>query len=135
MFFPNIFAFFFFEFEIYIRLNIQYSVQSSLPHYPKMASSKTLIRSGVSLVTRFLNQKLLANPNPIISRGSELIAPSKFFPSLLVPQSDKTTPFSFPQHQHEVETLRKITSEGFLYPCGLPSIPFFLPQGKFQFLI
>ncbi|KAI3463262.1 hypothetical protein Pfo_019925 [Paulownia fortunei] len=94
-----------------------------------MASSKTLIRTGVSLMTRFLNQTLHPNPNPIMSQSPELIAPRKFFPSLFIPQSHKTTPFHFPQHQDDVEPLRKLSSEGFLYPSGLPSLPFFLPNG------
>ncbi|KAL0396995.1 UNVERIFIED_CONTAM: 50S ribosomal protein L34 [Sesamum calycinum] len=94
-----------------------------------MASSKTLIRTGVSLMTRFLNRTPHANPNPIISQTPELIAPAKFVPSLLIPQFDKATLVQFPQHQSEVELQRKLSSQGFLYPSGLPSLPFFLPEG------
>ncbi|KAK4413782.1 50S ribosomal protein L34 [Sesamum alatum] len=94
-----------------------------------MASSKTLIRTGVSLMTRFLNRTPLANPNAVISQTPELISPPKFVPSLLIPQFDKATPVQFPQHQNEAELHRKLFSEGFLYPSGLPSLPFFLPEG------
>ncbi|XP_011080051.1 uncharacterized protein LOC105163419 [Sesamum indicum] len=94
-----------------------------------MASSKTLIRTGVSLMTRFLNRTPHANPNPIISQTPELIALPKLLPSLLIPQFDKATLVQFPQHQSEVELQRKLSSQGFLYPTGLPSLPFFLPEG------
>ncbi|PIN20666.1 D-amino-acid oxidase [Handroanthus impetiginosus] len=94
-----------------------------------MASSKTLIRTGFSLMTRFLNQKLHQNPNPIISQRPELIAPRKFLPALFIPQSHETTPVHFPQHQNDAQLVSKLSSEGFLYPSGLPSLPFFLPDG------
>ncbi|KAL2234803.1 UNVERIFIED_CONTAM: hypothetical protein Sindi_1212500 [Sesamum indicum] len=100
-----------------------------------MASSKTLIRTGVSLMTRFLNRTPHANPNPIISQTPELIALPKLLPSLLIPQFDKATLVQFPQHQSEVELQRKLSSQGFLYPTGLPSLPFFLPEGNFQFFV
>ncbi|KAG8388397.1 hypothetical protein BUALT_Bualt02G0121600 [Buddleja alternifolia] len=87
-----------------------------------MASSKTLIRSGASLMTRFLNRTLHPNPNQSISWNPELIAPTKFFPYLL----RNTTPLHFP---NDAESLRKLSSEGFLYSSGLPSLPFFLPDG------
>ncbi|KAL7114065.1 hypothetical protein ACP275_04G097100 [Erythranthe tilingii] len=99
-----------------------------------MASSKTLIRPGVSLMTRFLTRTVLSDPNPLISRTPELIAPSKFFPSLFASQSHTPPqpplpPLHFPQRQIDAESLRKISFEGFLYPCGIPSLPFFLPDG------
>ncbi|KAG8380105.1 hypothetical protein BUALT_Bualt07G0159000 [Buddleja alternifolia] len=93
-----------------------------------MANSKTLIRTGVSLVTRLLH------PNPIpghriLTRSPELIAPPKLFQSLFIPQ---TTPLHFPSHQNDAESLRKLSCEGFLYPSGLPSLPFLLPNEKQQ---
>ncbi|KAL3840803.1 hypothetical protein ACJIZ3_025394 [Penstemon smallii] len=94
-----------------------------------MASSKTLLRTGVSLMTRFLN----SSPNlihQIIPRSSELIAPTKFIPSLFIPQSHTAAPIPFPQHQNDAELFRKLSTEGFMYPSGLPSLPFFLPDGE-----
>ncbi|KAL3824463.1 hypothetical protein ACJIZ3_020492 [Penstemon smallii] len=94
-----------------------------------MASSKTLIRTGVSLLTRFLN----SSPNHIcqtVSRSPGLIAPPRLFPSLFIPQSHNTTPaLHFPKNQDDAESLRKLSSEGFLYPSGLPSLQFYLPDG------
>ncbi|KAL6563304.1 hypothetical protein OROHE_005891 [Orobanche hederae] len=93
-----------------------------------MASSKTL-RTGVSLMARFLNQTVPRNPNSIVSPSPELIAQRRFPPSVFIPHFHKTTPLHFAQHQDDVEPLRKLFSEGFLYPSGLPSLPFFLPEG------
>ncbi|KAL8522554.1 hypothetical protein ACS0TY_012637 [Phlomoides rotata] len=94
-----------------------------------MASSKTLIRNGASLMARFLNRAVHTNPNPVVSQKPELIAAQKFLPSLFIPQFHKTTPSHFPQHQDDVEPLRRLHAEGFLYPSGFPSLPFFLPDG------
>ncbi|KAL3618227.1 hypothetical protein CASFOL_038548 [Castilleja foliolosa] len=92
-----------------------------------MSSSKTLIRSGVSLMTRFLNQTAHSNPNPIKSQLPESFASRKNFPSLFIPQSHKTPPLHFPLHQDDtLEPNRKI--DGLIYPCGLPFLPFFLPE-------
>ncbi|PIN22287.1 hypothetical protein CDL12_05008 [Handroanthus impetiginosus] len=93
-----------------------------------MASSKSLIRAGVSLMTRFLNP----NPNPanqLLSRSSRTIAPPKFLPSLFIPQSHTTTPLHFQLHVNDDVALNKLSNEGFLYPSGLPYLPFFLPTG------
>ncbi|KAL6495933.1 hypothetical protein OROGR_030496 [Orobanche gracilis] len=92
-----------------------------------MASSKTL-RTGVSLMARFLNQTVPRNPNSIVSPSPELIAHRRFPPSVFIPHFHKTTPLHFAQHQNDVEPLRKLFSESFLYPSGLPSLPFFLPE-------
>ncbi|KAL3639776.1 hypothetical protein CASFOL_014744 [Castilleja foliolosa] len=94
-----------------------------------MSSSKTLIRSGVSLMTRICNQTVHPNPNPIKPQSPESFVPRKIIPSLFIPQSHKTPPLHFPLHQNDVvEPHKKISSEGFLYPCGLPYLPFFLPE-------
>ncbi|KAL6537473.1 hypothetical protein OROMI_026007 [Orobanche minor] len=92
-----------------------------------MASSKTL-RTGVSLMARFLSQTVPRNPNSIVSPSPDLIAQRRFPPSVFIPHFHKTTPLHFAQHQDDVEPLRKLFSEGFLYPYGLPSLPFFLPE-------
>ncbi|CAA0816181.1 Ribosomal protein L34 [Striga hermonthica] len=89
-----------------------------------MASSKTLIRAGASLMTRFLNQTAGTNPNHILCQRPQLVVPRTVSPSLFIPQSHKATPL----HQDDVEPLRKLSSEGFFYPSGLPYLPFFLPE-------
>ncbi|NP_001265973.1 uncharacterized protein LOC101513548 [Cicer arietinum] len=77
-------------------------------------ASKTLLRNGVALLNRLSlsNSKSLLNsnnPQPYI------------FPSLSKLQN-------FPQNDAE-SAKNLISSEGFLYPCGLPSLRFFLPNG------
>ncbi|KAB2611200.1 hypothetical protein D8674_019232 [Pyrus ussuriensis x Pyrus communis] len=88
-------------------------------------ASKTLIRTGASLIKRFLSKPLLPpNPNPnrhIVSHGLEITP--KMFPSL----SHFDTYLRLPQN--DAESLRRVSSEGFLYPCGLPYLPFYLPDG------
>ncbi|KAI5665444.1 hypothetical protein M9H77_15297 [Catharanthus roseus] len=52
------------------------------------------------------------------------IAP-KIFPSLFSHwQSNLYLP------QKDSQLLKELSSEPFLYPCGLPSLPFFLPDGN-----
>ncbi|KAL2493246.1 Ribosomal protein L34 [Abeliophyllum distichum] len=92
-----------------------------------MASSKTLIRTGVSLMNRFINPALHQNPIPhhrILCRSPPLITPPQLSPSLFLPQS-LTSFLQFPHHQNEVESHREL----FLHPSGLPFLPFFLPEG------
>ncbi|TQD83803.1 hypothetical protein C1H46_030624 [Malus baccata] len=88
-------------------------------------ASKTLIRTGASLINRFLSKPSLhPNPNPnrhIVSHGLEITP--KMFPSL----SHFDTSLRLPQN--DAESLRRVSSEGFLYPCGLPYLPFYLPDG------
>ncbi|KAG6390586.1 hypothetical protein SASPL_148324 [Salvia splendens] len=96
-----------------------------------MASSKSLIRAGASMSTRFLSRAFHTSPNPFLSPKHELIGAAKLLPSLFIPQSQKMAPFySPPQPQNDVDSLRKLFSEGFLYPCGLPSLPFLLPEAS-----
>ncbi|XP_020227692.1 uncharacterized protein LOC109808918 [Cajanus cajan] len=66
------------------------------------------LRSGASLLNR-LSKSLLHSNNP-----KPLLFPSlSKLPAAISPQNDA----EFPHHQP------------FLYPCGLPSLRFFLPQG------
>ncbi|BFG24248.1 hypothetical protein CerSpe_105220 [Prunus speciosa] len=88
-------------------------------------ASKTLIRTGASLMNRILSLPLL-HPNPnsnhqIVSHGLEITP--KLFPSL----SNFDTSFRLPQN--DAESLKRVSSEGLVYPCGLPYLPFFLPDG------
>ncbi|XP_075521626.1 uncharacterized protein LOC142554845 isoform X1 [Primulina tabacum] len=82
-----------------------------------MSSSKTLIRSGISVMTRFI----LTNPSSFLSRTSEIVAAP---PRILPPP-----PLHFPRYQNDADSIRKLSSDGFLYPLGLPSLHFFLPEG------
>ncbi|OIT06458.1 PREDICTED: 54S ribosomal protein L34, mitochondrial [Nicotiana attenuata] len=85
------------------------------------SSSKTLIRTGVSLITRLMNQNLrFSAQNPEIANRT---LTSRLFPSL---SSQSPIPLQFPQS--DVDSFKKVSSEGFLYPTGLPSLPFFLPD-------
>ena len=101
-------------------------------HRPKSRnskSSKTLARTGASLVNRFLSNPFLRrspNPNPnqrIVSQGLDVTP--KLFPSL----SKFENSLHLPQYQNDVESIRKVASEGFVYPSGLPSLSFYLPEG------
>ncbi|KAM0047189.1 putative ribosomal protein L34 [Helianthus debilis subsp. tardiflorus] len=94
-------------------------------------ASKTLIRSGDSLMTRFMHPVLYQSPT------------QKIVPQIFDIQPKLFTPPSFSSIlklqnlvnliQNDAETLKKVCSEGFLYPCGLPSLRFFLPAGKHLF--
>ncbi|XP_050285539.1 uncharacterized protein LOC126725077 isoform X2 [Quercus robur] len=92
-------------------------------------ASKTLVRTGASLVNRFLsNPFLLQSPNPntnqrIVSQGLDVTP--KLFPSL----SKFENSLHLPQYQNDAESIRKVASEGFVYPSGLPSLSFYLPEG------
>ncbi|KAK9923655.1 hypothetical protein M0R45_032062 [Rubus argutus] len=88
-------------------------------------ASKTLIRTGASLMNRFLSKPFL-QPNPnsnhqIVSHGLEITP--KLFPSL----SNLDTSLRLPQN--DAESIRRVFNEGFVHPCGLPYLPFILPDG------
>lgn len=92
------------------------------------SSSKTLIRTGVSLISRLMTQNLRCS-----AQTPEIANPtltSRLFPSLYS-QSQSSIPLNLPQS--DVDSLKKVSTEGFLYPTGLPSLPFFLPDGKSLF--
>ncbi|KAF5742164.1 putative Ribosomal protein L34 [Tripterygium wilfordii] len=88
-------------------------------------ATKTLIRNGASLMTRFTsNPNVLQSTNAshrIVSQGIGITP--QLFPSLLKLRDCIQLP------QTEIDSLDKVSNQGFLYPCGLPSLPFFLPDG------
>ncbi|KAM7480572.1 hypothetical protein LguiA_028785 [Lonicera macranthoides] len=102
-------------------------------------SSKTLIRTGVTLMNRFISSPLIQHQqqqnqvfnhlHPIASRTLELLP--KLFPSPPVASVSKipTSSLNIPQNDDAENMKRLLSSEGFLYPCGLPSLRFFLPEG------
>lgn len=98
-----------------------------------MASSKTLIRTGVSLINRFVNPTVNSNPIPlhrILCQSPPLMNPPQLFPSVFLPQSH-TSFLQFPQNQNDAESRREL----FLHPSGIPFLPFFLPEGLSHFPI
>lgn len=88
-------------------------------------ASKTLIRTGSSLLNRLFFNPLLhqktSSSSPISSHGLDITP--KLFPSL----SNLHSPLHL--QQYDAESMRKSANEGFVYPCGLPSLRFFLPDG------
>ncbi|PRQ33979.1 hypothetical protein RchiOBHm_Chr5g0063721 [Rosa chinensis] len=88
-------------------------------------ASKTLIRTGASLMNRFLSKPLL-HPNPnsnhqIVSHALEITP--KLFPSL----SYLDTSLRFPQK--DTESISSVFNDSFVHPCGLPCLPLILPEG------
>ncbi|CAI9114356.1 OLC1v1015064C1 [Oldenlandia corymbosa var. corymbosa] len=73
-----------------------------------------------------------ASSTPAIAaptRGLDIFSP-KLFPSLpsQLQSQSQGIPHHLPQND-DADISKKLLSEGFLYPCGLPSLPFFLPDG------
>ncbi|GAV84918.1 Ribosomal_L34 domain-containing protein [Cephalotus follicularis] len=78
-------------------------------------ATKTLIRSGALLVTRLLSHpNIHQNPKPSFQIVSQ-ISPQLF------PSASK--------FKNDIDSMNRVSSQGFLYPCGLPSLPFYLPDG------
>ncbi|OMO49320.1 Ribosomal protein L34 [Corchorus olitorius] len=87
-------------------------------------ATKALIRTGASLMNRLkVNPVLTPNPistHRIANQGSQITP--QLFPSLSKLQQSLHLP------QNDVDPVSKVSSIGFLYPTGLPSLPFFLPD-------
>ncbi|CAK7356878.1 unnamed protein product [Dovyalis caffra] len=85
-------------------------------------ATKNLIRAGASLANRLLILK-----NPIIHQNTnsthQTVNPHPF-PSL---SNFRLTSLHLPQT--DALSITKVANEGFLHPCGLPSLEFFLPDG------
>ncbi|KAH0666442.1 hypothetical protein AABB24_031457 [Solanum stoloniferum] len=87
------------------------------------SSSKTLIQTGVSLISRLMTQNLRCSAQtPQIANPT---LTSRLFPSL---SSQSQSPIRLDLPQSDVDSFKKVSTEGFLYPTGLPSLPFFLPD-------
>ncbi|KAL1212056.1 hypothetical protein V5N11_028265 [Cardamine amara subsp. amara] len=91
-------------------------------------AAKTLIKSGASLMNRFLS-KPTTNLVQNNLRSFQQIAPLRqqevppyFFPSLSNLQS------SLIWRPNDTVTLQELNERGFIYPSGLPSLEFFLPE-------
>ncbi|XP_028774418.1 uncharacterized protein LOC114731426 [Neltuma alba] len=87
-------------------------------------ASKAFLRIGTSMFNRvshsFLHQALYST-DKIASRSLDITP--RLFPSV------SKLPSSFEMPNSELEHLSKFSSGGIVYPCGLPSLRFFLPDG------
>ena len=116
-------------------------------------ASKTLIRTGASLIKGLSNRSLLhQNTTPdhrILLSGLVGLTP-QLFPSLAKPQTSIHLHETLDSHTSkevtfdgtalsslhlretlDPHTLKELTFDrkGLFYPCGLPSLPLFLPDG------
>ncbi|XP_058219134.1 uncharacterized protein LOC131329770 isoform X2 [Rhododendron vialii] len=90
-------------------------------------ASKSVVRTGGSVMGRLLNKPMLQKQKST-SSSNHLIASSCFeIAPMISPPSLSTFQTSFRFPQTDDDTLERISSDGFLYPCGLPSLRFFLP--------
>ncbi|XP_021903075.1 uncharacterized protein LOC110818484 [Carica papaya] len=88
-------------------------------------ATKTLIKAGASLVNRVFSSPILRVQTPksnqhAVSQRLQITQP--LFPSLSKLQPSPHLP------QNDADSLSRLSSEGFLYPSGLPSLRFFLPD-------
>ncbi|KAJ4717870.1 Ribosomal protein L34 [Melia azedarach] len=81
-------------------------------------ATKTLIRTGASLMNR-----LLSKSNPFLLHQNNATR-HQIFPSLSKLQTSLNL-----SPRNDDASLPRFTSPGFLYPSGLPSLEFFLPEG------
>lgn len=84
----------------------------------KSMATKTLIRTGASLMNR-----LLSKSNPFLLHQNNATR-HQIFPSLSKLQTSLNL-----SPRNDDASLPRFTSPGFLYPSGLPSLEFFLPEG------
>ncbi|KAI3927695.1 hypothetical protein MKX01_029290 [Papaver californicum] len=94
-------------------------------------STRTLARATTSLVKQFLNhpQKPILNHQSqklLLTQTRNEITPN-LFPSFQKFQNNNNRIYS-PEIDDEEEIINRISYQGFLYPCGLPSLRFFLPE-------
>ncbi|XP_052181674.1 uncharacterized protein LOC127794538 [Diospyros lotus] len=87
-------------------------------------ASKTLVRAGASLMNRFL--KNTSSTNHQIATTCLEGTP---MPMILPPVLSKSLD-SVHLHRNDPDSLKTVSSHAFLYPCGLPSLRFFLPDGN-----
>ncbi|GMQ08283.1 hypothetical protein CsSME_00052078 [Camellia sinensis var. sinensis] len=90
-------------------------------------ASKTLVRTGASLMNRLLNpllqqQQKNTSSNHLIASSCLEITPMIFPPSLSKFQTSLNVP------HNDSDPLKRLSFDGFLYPSGLPSLGFFLPD-------
>ncbi|XP_022152693.1 uncharacterized protein LOC111020350 [Momordica charantia] len=90
-------------------------------------ASKLLIRIGNSFINRLrLNSTQQSHriwSHQTLSHGHGVEVTPMLFPSVSKHQT------SHHLQQNDIESLRKLESEGVFFPFGLPSLRFFLPDG------
>ncbi|XP_054783287.1 uncharacterized protein LOC129290523 [Prosopis cineraria] len=87
-------------------------------------ASKTFLRIGTSMLNRVSNSFLHQAPystDKIVSRGVDITP--KLFPCV------SKLPCSLELPKSDLKYLSEFSSGGVLYPCGLPSLRFLLPDG------
>ncbi|RZC51844.1 hypothetical protein C5167_020265 [Papaver somniferum] len=86
--------------------------------------SRTLTRASTSLIKQFLvhPQKPILNQQPQKLLLTQKITPN-LFPSF---QNFQNNRIYSPESEEEI--MNRLSYQGFLYPCGLPSLRFFLPE-------
>ncbi|KAL3528617.1 hypothetical protein ACH5RR_007939 [Cinchona calisaya] len=106
------------------------------------SSSKAVIRTGFSLMTRFVKPPPVHHyPSTPASSATQLIATRslddispKLYPSLYSSSSSSSSKSHLHLPQNDAVSSNKLSSEqGFFFlcpPCGLPSLTFFLPDGN-----
>ncbi|XP_044487054.1 uncharacterized protein LOC123212081 [Mangifera indica] len=80
-------------------------------------ATKTLIRTGASLLNRLVSKK------PLLHQSNTTTDPH-LFPSLTKVHTSVHLP-----PQNDASSLLKLSSQALLHPSGLPSLEFFLPEG------
>ncbi|KAJ0264003.1 Ribosomal protein L34 [Hirschfeldia incana] len=93
-------------------------------------AAKTLIRSGASLMNRFLS-KPTTTTNLVKNnlRSFQQIAPQgQELPPYFPPSFSNLLQSPLHSPPNDTVTLKELTERGFLHPSGLPSLEFFLPE-------
>ncbi|KAK4773995.1 hypothetical protein SAY87_029014 [Trapa incisa] len=90
-------------------------------------SSRALVRSGASLVNRFMRNPLLQQSHAsqverVVSSGFD--SAPWLFPSLQKLEASVMLP-----PIEDSSSISWLSSQGFLHPFGFPSLHFFLPEG------
>lgn len=91
-------------------------------------ATKTAARAGSSLANRMFNP-LLNHPQKI-SPSLCHVTPSDPIPMILPSLLSKLQASINLIPQNDFQSIRRVSSEGFFYPCGLPSLQFYLPDGE-----
>ncbi|XP_071742443.1 uncharacterized protein [Rutidosis leptorrhynchoides] len=88
-----------------------------------MSSSKTLIRAGASIMARLMNQRPVQFASQSFDIAPKLSTLPPAFPSLSKFRNAVNSA------QNDSGSVNRVLPEQLLYPCGLPSLEFFLPNG------
>ncbi|KAJ8617728.1 hypothetical protein MRB53_013914 [Persea americana] len=91
-------------------------------------ASKTLVRTGASFVNRFLNPSLPQNSNrflnPSLPQNSNPIPLFHRFVNPSISLSNSRASSDLQEDNNEI--LKRAAFDGFSFPCGIPSLRFFI---------